>query len=418
MDGFLSHDWSGLVIALVIGGIGYGLFAVGRKRDGKVLKWGLLGLGSLVLLVGVILLAGAVIHVYKVQSLARQYPAPGELYDVGGRVMHLMAEGKNRVTEGGRTPTVIFIGGGYSQGLTMHHLYKALARDTRAIIFDRAGTGWSDLSPEPRHVRNDVKDLKRLLDAAGEEGPFILSGHSWGGLFANNFAWIYPEETAGVVLLDATPPGSILGDAAAGLEWFGRFLKTSAILNLFSLSGLMPSLGGGGQMDPESPEFLYKPIKDVWELAAAAEIRSKSGLAAGQSFFDMLADPEDQAKDPGDLGDIPLFVIYRENMNSETEQVSDEERRAAKEQGMKIMKMTEEEYDRMIEDSAGQMAEMTAAVVKLSSRGVMIHPPDPSTHQFPYEHPEFCADRVHEMIALVTAGNDEEITEEEASNVN
>jgi pimeloyl-ACP methyl ester carboxylesterase len=381
----------------------------------------LLGIGGLVLVAGVILLGGAVVHVYQVQKLARQFPAPGRLYDVGGRMMHMMVEGENCVAENGRTPTVIFIGGGYSQGLTMHHLYKMLAQDTRAIIFDRAGTGWSDRSPEPRHVRNDVEDLKRLLDAAGEDGPYILSGHSWGGLFANNFAWIYPEDTAGVVLLDATPPGSILGDGAAGLEWFGRFLKTSAVLNLFSLVGLMPSLGGEGQMDPESPEFLYEPIKDVWELAAAAEIRSKSGLAAGQSFFDMLAAPENQPKDAGDLGDIPLFVLYRENTNSEQEQMTEEERRKAKELGMKMMKMTEEEYDRMLEDSERQVAEMIANVVKLSSRGVMIHPPEPSTHQFPYEQPEFCADKVREMIALVLAGEaadtNETPIEEDATNV-
>jgi pimeloyl-ACP methyl ester carboxylesterase len=392
---------------MIVGFVGFGVFTLGRRIKLKLVKWPVAAVGALVVVLAVVLLGGAVIHVIKVQRLASKYPPPGMLVDVGGRMMHYMAEGENRVTEKGRTPTVIFIGGGYSQGLTMHHLYKMLAQDTRAIIFDRAGTGWSDRSPEPRHVRNDAKDLKRMLDAAGEQGPFILSGHSWGGLFANNFAWIYPEDTAGVVLLDATPPGSILGESAAGLRWFGRFLKTSAVLNLFSLTGLMPSLGGEGQTDPESDDFLYAPIRDVWELASAAEIRSKSGLAAGESFFDMLADPEDQAKDEGDLGDIPLFVLYRENMNSEMEQMSEEELQAAKEQGMKIMDMTEEEYDRMMVEAAETMAESIADVVNLSSRGVMIYPPDPSTHQFPYEHPEFCADKVREMIALVLAGDNE-----------
>jgi pimeloyl-ACP methyl ester carboxylesterase len=322
------------------------------------------------------------------------------------------------MTPNGPTPTVIFIGGGYSQGLTMHHLFKALARDTRAIIFDRAGTGWSDWSPEPRHVRNDVEDLKRLLDAAGENGRFILSGHSWGGLFSINFAWIYPEETAGLVLLDSSPPGMILSDNAENLLWFGRFLKMSSILNLFSLGGFMPSLGGGGQMDPESENFIYTPIKDIWELMGSAEVRSKSGLSAGQSFFDMLADPEDQAKDPGDLGDIPLFALYRENMMSEQEQMSEEELQEAKQAAMKMMKMTEEEYDEYMAKSAAEMQRMTAAVVELSSQGRMIYPPDPSTHQFPYEHPEFCADRVRDMIALVTAGDEtREPTQEEEPNV-
>jgi len=418
MGAFLSHDWAGIVMALVIGLVGFGVFSIGRKRERKIIRWGLVGIGGLVLVGGVVLLGGSLIHVSKIASLSRKYPPTGRLVDVGGgRMMHYMAEGENRVIEGVRTPTVIFIGGGYSEGLTLHHLYRALARDTRAIIFDRAGTGWSDYSPEPRTVRNDVEDLERMLDAAGEKGPFILSGHSWGGRFAINFAWIHPDETAGLVLLDASPPGMIVADSAPGLKMFGRYLEMSSILNLFSLGGLMPSLGGDGQMDPESESFIYKPIADVWQMAEANNLRSRSGISAGQSFFDTLADPGDQAKDPGDLDDIPLFVIYRENMMSEQEQMSEEEREAAKQAAMKMMKMTEEEYEQYMEKAAVQMKQMTAAVVALSSRGVLIHPPDPSTHQFPYEHPEFCAEKVREMVALVTAGDEHETTEEDEPNV-
>ena len=56
MDGFLSQDWSGILIALLVGVIGFGVFAFGRRRQGKVIRWGLLGIGGLVLIMGAVLL--------------------------------------------------------------------------------------------------------------------------------------------------------------------------------------------------------------------------------------------------------------------------------------------------------------------------------------------------------------------------
>ena len=397
MDAFLSYEWAGIVIALLILLIGYGIFSFGRKRQRKGLKWGVMIFASLILLVSLALLIGASFHVYQIMQADQKYPAPGELYEVDGFKMHIMVEGENRETEEGRTPTIIFIPGGYSQGLGLWHLHKAMAKETRSVLFDRAGTGWSQRSPFPRHVKRDAQELNMLLEAAGEKGPFILVGHSWGGFFANNYALHNHDDVVGLVLFEATPPESIVGPAARGLTMFSDYLRLSAALNLFSLTRFLPSLGGEGSTDPDSPNFIYKPLREIWKMAEAHEHKARSGWAAAASFRAMVKNPELQVQSEEALGNIPMFAIYRENMNSDIDDLPEAEKQKMKEQSMKLFKVTEQEYDEMMRS----VNESVKAVPKLSKRGELMYPPEGSTHQFPYEFPEFCLEKIREMIALV-----------------
>jgi len=406
MDIIFSYDWIGIVIALIVGLIGYGVFSLGRRISRRGGKWFLMGIGCIILLVFLALLAGSVYHVFQVVRLAQKYPPPGQIYDVDGVKMHIWAEGTNVADEEGNiSPTVIFIPGGYSPGLGLWHLHKKIAKETRSILFDRAGTGWSQRSPYPRHVKRDALELKKLLDAAGERGPFVLVGHSWGGFFANNFALNHPEYVAGLVILDGTPPDSITGPGAKGLLMFAKYLKLHSIAKLFSATRFLPSLGGEGAEDPDSPNFIYKDLREVFQLYEATEVKAQSGWAAAASFEAMIKNPELQVKDANALGDIPMFAIYRENMNSEMENLTEEEKQKMKEQSMKMLKVSEQEYDQM-------MASIQASVEKvpkLSKKGVLIHPPEGSTHQFPYEFPEFCVEKIREMISLVMTGESPEL---------
>lgn len=81
-----------------------------------------------------------------------------------------------------------------------------VAKFTRVCSYDRAGYGWSDASPEPRTSRQIAGELKSLLDAAGEKGPFVMVGHSFGGYNVRVFAGRYPRDVAGMVLVDASHP--------------------------------------------------------------------------------------------------------------------------------------------------------------------------------------------------------------------
>jgi pimeloyl-ACP methyl ester carboxylesterase len=79
-----------------------------------------------------------------------------------------------------------------------------VAEFTRVCSYDRAGYGWSDPGPEPRTVSEISKELKVVLDAASEKGPFVLVGHSFGGFIVRVFTHLYPGVVAGVVLVDAS----------------------------------------------------------------------------------------------------------------------------------------------------------------------------------------------------------------------
>lgn len=96
-----------------------------------------------------------------------------------------------------------------------------LARTGRVCSYDRAGLGWSDPSPLPRDAEHAAAELHALLAAAGEAGPFVLVGHSLGGLYTLAYAALYPDEVAGLVLVDATDiltPEEIIAAAEAELD--------------------------------------------------------------------------------------------------------------------------------------------------------------------------------------------------------
>jgi pimeloyl-ACP methyl ester carboxylesterase len=137
-------------------------------------------------------------------SLARTvdqsaFPAPGKLYDVGGHRLHLDCRGEG-------SPTVVLANGlgGLSAGWA--RITGPIVATTRVCAYDRAGQGWSDDADSPRDGVQTAEDLHTLLAEAGEQGPYVLVGHSTGGTFALTYASRYPDQVAGLVLLDSSSP--------------------------------------------------------------------------------------------------------------------------------------------------------------------------------------------------------------------
>jgi len=124
-------------------------------------------------------------------------PQPGELVDVGGYDLHIVCRGEG-------TPAVVLDAGMGEAWATWSKVQPALARTTRVCSYDRAGIGYSDPGPLPRTSGRIVEELHGLLQAAGIEGPYVLVGHSFGGYNVRLFAYRYPREVAGVVLVDAS----------------------------------------------------------------------------------------------------------------------------------------------------------------------------------------------------------------------
>lgn len=128
---------------------------------------------------------------------ARQFPEPGRLVDIGGFKLKLNCTGEG-------TPTVILESGLGDVLVEWQRVQPAVATFARVCSYDRAGYGTSDAGPMPRTSLEEVDELHRLLQSAGEKPPFVMVGHSFGGYNARVFNGKYPEEVAGIVLVDAT----------------------------------------------------------------------------------------------------------------------------------------------------------------------------------------------------------------------
>lgn len=139
-------------------------------------------------------------------KLPAQAPDTGKLVDIGGRTLCLHCVGP--IVEGG--PTVILeagAGGGAAGWATVQEM---LAPRVRTCAYDRAGTGRSEPGKGPRTMTQEVFELHALLEAAQITGPYVLVGHSYGGLLARLFAERYEKDVVGVVLVDATHESCVL----------------------------------------------------------------------------------------------------------------------------------------------------------------------------------------------------------------
>lgn len=122
---------------------------------------------------------------------------PGQMVDVGGFRLHLVCEGEG-------SPAVILEAGAADAWLTWHEIQPELARLTRVCSYDRAGIGYSDPGPRPRSRHRAVEELRILLARAGVPPPYVLVGHSFGGLNARLYALLHPDEIAGLVLVESS----------------------------------------------------------------------------------------------------------------------------------------------------------------------------------------------------------------------
>jgi pimeloyl-ACP methyl ester carboxylesterase len=163
------------------------------RRTGRIL---------LVFALLIVLLAGTGMLYQSIASAvdASSYPAPGKLIDVGGYRLHLYCTG----TSHPGSPTVILEAAFGGTSLDWSKVQPGVASFTRVCSYDRAGYGWSDTSPLPRTARYMVMELHTLLARAGVPGPYVLVGHSFGGVLVRMYTYTYPQQVAGLVLVDSS----------------------------------------------------------------------------------------------------------------------------------------------------------------------------------------------------------------------
>ncbi len=123
----------------------------------------------------------------------------GELIDVGDHTMRISCTGSG-------SPTVVLEPGlGEAGAMMAGWIQPAVAKSTRVCVYDRSGRDWSEPAPHAQDAVANAADLHRLLARAGVGGPYVLVGHSSGGVYIKVYAAQYPDQVAGMVLLDAQP---------------------------------------------------------------------------------------------------------------------------------------------------------------------------------------------------------------------
>ena len=131
------------------------------------------------------------------------FPPTGELVDIGGYRLHIHATGSG-------APTVVLIAGAGDFSFDWSLVQPKVSAFARVASYDRAGLAWSDLGPTPRTMRQDAFELHLLLQKSMMRAPYVLVGHSVGGLIARVYADEYPQEVAGMVLVDSTDENTTL----------------------------------------------------------------------------------------------------------------------------------------------------------------------------------------------------------------
>jgi pimeloyl-ACP methyl ester carboxylesterase len=198
---------------------------------GRLWLWVGRVLVALVGLIVLLLLLGLLYQFVATRIAYRNYPAPGQMVSVSGHDMQIYCTGK---ASGG--PTVVMdsgLGGGLLDWQTVQ---PKVAEFARVCSYDRSGIGWSESGPTPRTSQRIVKELHALLSDAGEEGPYVLVGHSFGGANLQLYASDYSKQVAGMVLVDSALDTRVLDKdlrkAVAGLQPSPLTIKATAPLGI------------------------------------------------------------------------------------------------------------------------------------------------------------------------------------------
>jgi pimeloyl-ACP methyl ester carboxylesterase len=267
----------------------------GHRPRRRVRRVAAIAVSALVAVVGTLLAVGFAFETVASARDQHAFAPPGAMVDVGGHALHLSCIGQG-------SPAVILETGLGSTSSAWALVQPAVATSTRTCAYDRAGLGWSQPGPEPRDARQISAELHSLLQTAGVAGPYVLVGHSNGGLYSRMYAGMYPNDVAGMVLVDATPSDLFtylpatradqvgLGQQATSAEWLARF----GLARLLIAPRARAELDGFPSAEREA--FVANYATAGYWRTFGAEAR---GLEASMT----------QVEQAGGLGDRPLIVL-------------------------------------------------------------------------------------------------------------
>src|ERR687894_2673357 len=259
----------------------------------RLWRWMIRIIAGMVGLVIVLLFAGVVFQFVMTRIDARRYPAPGEMVEAGGYSLHLYCTGEPGA------PTVVMDSGLGGTVLDWQLVQPEIAKFARVCTYDRAGMGWSDLGTQPRTSRQIARELHTLLDNAGVRGPYVLVGHSLGGTNMQVYASQYPDEVAGMVLVDSALEDLDLLSITESLQGSPVWTKIYATIGVVRLANMLGPVGYPfSELPPDSVDEALAILSSTRQLYESADETS----SLRESFEEQLAAPML-------LGDKPLIVL-------------------------------------------------------------------------------------------------------------
>ncbi|HYI22824.1 MAG TPA: alpha/beta hydrolase [Candidatus Limnocylindrales bacterium] len=241
----------------------------------------LLAVATLVVLTGVAIQAAA-----EAEERGR-FPAPGRVVEIGGgQTVHLRTWG-----DGNHGPTIVAEASAGMFSSEWSWIGQALAADYRVVAADRPGLGWSAGGQHPRDALSAATGLTRALQIEGIDPPYVVIGHSFGGMTARVFADMHRSDVVGIALLDTTHP-----DGGGG-QFYAAEYRRLAWIGHSGLNQLLPARSG-------------------WESLPAPEVDAAVAVSGWTSHLDATADEMaawdatmQQVRDTGTFGEIPLLVV-------------------------------------------------------------------------------------------------------------
>jgi pimeloyl-ACP methyl ester carboxylesterase len=284
----LNWVWPPVLLALVI----WMFIAARRQLHSRSRFWLLYP----VLTVLAVAAVGGGYETIREQADTNASPMTGQLIDVGGHRLHVNCTGSG-------SPTVVLQPGGGDFSSVMAWIAPAVAAHTRVCVYDRPGRGWSEPADSPQDATQVATDLHTLLQRANVPGPYVLAGHSFGGLYVLTHADRYPDDVAGMVLIDSTNPATMADPAKAKAYDAGSYDavtdRAAALGAAAARIGLVRLIGSSGYGD------LPPRARD--------EVRAKTATAGYTSgWIDEFVQANASGAEAAmltDFGDKPLVVL-------------------------------------------------------------------------------------------------------------